>query len=100
MPHEKITAWRLAHRLAVELYETTDRWPRSERYELTSQLRRAAIAAPANIAEGFGRYGPRELRRHLNIAMGSLAELSYLLLLARDRGLLSEADWKSLTTLR
>jgi four helix bundle protein len=96
MPHEKIEAWRLAHRLALELYDASDRWPKSDRYELTSQLRRAAVSAPANIAEGFGRYGPRELRRHLNIALGSLAELSYLLRFARERELLSQTEWESL----
>jgi four helix bundle protein len=83
--HERLEAWRWAHRLALEVYNATDRWPRSEMYGLTSQARRAAISIPANIAEGAARRGPREFARYLNISLGSLAELSYLLLFSRDR---------------
>ena len=94
--HEQLEAWRVAHRLTLEVYKATDRWPRSERYELTTQARRAAISVPANIAEGVARRGSRELRRFIDIARGSLAELSYLLVLARDRGLLNEGEWIAL----
>ena len=94
--HEKLEAWQHAHRLVLEVYRSTDRWPRSERYELTAQVRRAAISVPANIAEGVARLGPRELRHFLDIARGSLAELSSLLTLARDRGLLEPAEWQAL----
>ena len=94
--HEQLEAWRVAHRLTLEVYKATDRWPRSERYELTTQARRAAISVPANIAEGVARRGSQELRRFIDIARGSLAELSYLLVLARDRGLLNEGEWIAL----
>ena len=99
-PHEKLDAWQAAHRLALQVYDATDRWPRTERFELTTQVRRAALSVPANIAEGAARLGPRELRRFLNIARGSLAELSYLLRFARDRGLLEEQEWAKLHGLR
>jgi four helix bundle protein len=95
-PHEKLDAWREAHQLALMVYDVTDRWPRAERFELTTQVRRAALSVPANIAEGVARLGPRELRRFLNIARGSLAELSYFLRFARDRGLLAEEEWTRL----
>jgi len=98
--HEQLEAWRMAHRLTLEVYQATDRWPRSERYELTTQARRAAILVPANIAEGVARRGSREFRRFLDIARGSLAELSYLLVLARNRGLLEEREWLALDELR
>ena len=98
--NEKIEAWQLGHRLALEVYTATERWPKSERYELTSQVRRAAVSVPTNIAEGSGRYGAQELRRFLNIALGSLAELSYLLYLSRDLGLLTPAEWKTIEELR
>jgi four helix bundle protein len=98
--YEKIEAWQLGHRLVLELYSATDAWPKSERFELTSQVRRAAVSVPANIAEGSGRYGAQELRRFLNIALGSLGELSYLLYFARDRGLLTPAQWESLNEMR
>jgi four helix bundle protein len=99
-PHENLEAWQAAHRLALQVYETTDRWPKTERFELTTQLRRAALSVPANIAEGVARLGPRELRRFLNVARGSLAEVSYLLRFARDRGLLDEPEWAKLHGLR
>jgi four helix bundle protein len=98
--YERIEAWRLAHRLALTVYASTEPWPKSERYELTAQVRRAALSIPANIAEGSNRYGPREFRRFLDIALGSLAELSYLILFARDRGLLKEGEWEGLDAAR
>ena len=98
--HERLEAWRWAHRLALELYDVTDRWPRSEMYGLTSQARRAAISIPANIAEGAAKHGPREFARFLNISLGSLAELSYLLRFSRDRGLCDETEWRALESLR
>ena len=98
--HERFEAWKWAHRLALEVYTATDRWSRSERYGLTSQARRAAISIPTNIAEGAARHGRREFARFLSISLGSLAELSYLLLFSRDRGLCDETEWRALETLR
>ena len=98
--YQRIEAWQLAHRLALDIYTSTDYWPRSERYELTAQVRRAVLSIPTNIAEGSTRHGPREFRKFLDIAIGSLGELSYLILFARDRGLLVENVWKALDTAR
>jgi four helix bundle protein len=98
--HERLEAWRSAHRLALAVYDSTDRWPASERYGLMSQARRAALSIPTNIAEGAARHGRREFARYLNIAQGSLAELSYLLLFSRDRGLYDEPGWRALESLR
>jgi four helix bundle protein len=98
--HERFKAWRWAHRLALQVYDATDRWPRNEMYGLTSQARRAAISIPTNIAEGAARHGRREFARYLNISLGSLAELSYLLLFSRERGLCNEAEWRALESLR
>jgi four helix bundle protein len=100
MPYERLEAWKAAHRLALEVYRVTDGWPQTERYELTSQLRRAALSIPSNMAEGLARRGPRELRRYLDISFGSLSEISYLLLFARERGLLALEEWESLEELR
>ena len=69
-PHEKPDAWQAAHQLALEVYAATERWPRAERFELTTQVRRAALSVPTNIAEGVARLRPRELRRFLNVARG------------------------------
>jgi four helix bundle protein len=99
-PYERLEAWRVAHQLALEVYSATDRWPKAERYELTAQVRRAALSVPANIAEGVTRYGPRERGHFLTISRASLAELSYFLRFARDRGVLDEQTWAQLDALK
>ena len=96
IPFERFEAWKRAHRLALDVYDASDRWPRSERFELTTQVRRASLSVPTNLAEGIAKRGPRELRRYVDIALGSLAELCYLLMFARDRGLLSASEWTRL----
>ena len=98
--YERFDAWRAAHHLALELYTATDAWRRQERFGLTIQVRRAAPSVPANIAEGAAKRGSREFRRFLDIALGSLAELSYLLRFSRDYGLLTEESWLALETQR
>jgi four helix bundle protein len=100
VPYERFDAWKVAHQLALQVYKATDRWPVSERYGLTAQIRRAALSAPTNIAEGSAKRGSRELRRYLDIALGSLSEVSYLLRFTRDRGILADADFKALDQLR
>lgn len=100
LPYERFNAWKMAHTLALEVYKITDRWPTRERYGLTAQIRRAALSAPTNIAEGSAKRGPRELRRYLDIALGSLSEVSYLLRFSRDRGLLSSEAFTELDDLR
>jgi len=85
--YERFEAWRAAHLLALEVFKVSDSWPRSEPYVLTSQVRRAALSVPSNIAEGAAKHGRREFVRYLNIAVGSLAELKYLLRFCHDRGL-------------
>src|SRR5215210_443529 len=100
VPYERFDAWKIAHQLALEVYKVTDGWPTNERYGLTAQIRRAAISAPTNIAEGSAKRGPRELRRYLDIVLGSLSEVSYILRFSRDRGILEENDFKALDDLR
>ena len=94
--YEKFEAWRRAHRLALDVFAATDLWPSSDRYGLTAQTRRAALSIPANIAEGAAKRGGREFGRYLDIALGSLAELSYLLRFSHDRRLLSDEEWATL----
>jgi four helix bundle protein len=100
MPYEKFQAWKAAHELALEVYRLTDSWPVSERYQLTSQIRRAALSVPTNIAEGTAKRGWREFRRYLDIARGSLSELSYLLLFSKDRGIIDEETFGHLSEAR
>ena len=100
MPYEKFDAWKASHELALEIYRVTEGWPPAERYQLTAQTRRAALSAPTNIAEGSSKRGAREFRRYLDIARGSLSELSYLLLFSRDRGILDEETFGKVDALR
>lgn len=99
-PYERFDAWKAAHHLALQVYRVTDGWPPNERYGLTIQIRRAALSAPTNIAEGSAKRGSREFRRYLDIALGSLSEVSYFLRFTRDRGILADADFKVLDELR
>jgi four helix bundle protein len=82
----RLEVWRRAHSNAVAIYELTAGFPREERYGLVSQLRRAAVSIPSNIAEGSSRSSRRDYARFLEIAMGSSSECDYQLLLARDLG--------------
>ncbi len=91
--YEKLLAWQRARELVLAVYRSTASWPADERFGLTSQSCRAAVSVAANIAEGSAKQGPREFRRFLDIAMGSLAEIGCLLTLARDLELLGEDTW-------
>jgi four helix bundle protein len=94
--YERLKAWQRSHDLCVAVYQATRSWPSEERYGLSSQARRAAHSVAANIAEGCAKKGKAEFRRYLNISLGSLSELSYTLLLAKDLGLVSEKEWNAL----
>jgi len=98
--HTRLKSWIACHDLALRVYRLTAEWPRDERYGLTSQARRAAYSAAANIAEGSAKQGGREFRRFLDIAIGSLSELTYILLLARDLGYLREELWGEIEAIR
>ena len=99
-PYERFEAWKLAHELALEIYRISERWPAAERYQLTSQVRRAALSVPTNIAEGAAKKGVREFGRYLDIARGSLSELSYLLRFSKDRGVIDPETFQALDELR
>ena len=81
-----LIVWEKAHQWVLEIYRFTDSFPRREQFGLTSQLRRAAISIPANIAEGFKKRGNPDKARFYNIAQGSIEECRYYLILARDLG--------------
>jgi four helix bundle protein len=76
------------------VYELTARFPASEKYGLTAQIRRAAASVAANLAEGCGRDTDSELARYARIALGSASELDYHLFLARDLGYLPLEDYR------
>src|SRR2546422_4833632 len=99
MPYEKFLAWQYCHRLALLTYRLTQRFPKTELYGITSKMRRAAASAAATIAEGAGKRGQPEFRRFLDMALGSLSELTYFGRLARDLELLSGGEWREFARL-
>jgi len=81
---EDLLVWQKAHAYVLDIYKMTEEFPNSELFGLTSQMRRAAVSIPANIAEGFKKRGPRDKVRVLNIGQGSLEESLYYLILSND----------------
>jgi four helix bundle protein len=81
-----LRAWQKAHEFVLAVYRFTGEFPRQETYGLVSQMRRAAVAIAANIAEGFRKRGKADKARFMNMAEGSLEESRYYLILARDLG--------------
>ncbi|MBZ5642339.1 MAG: four helix bundle protein [Acidobacteriia bacterium] len=90
----ELRVWQRSHALVLQVYRLTKGFPSEERYGLTSQLRRAALSVPTNIAEGSKRQTRIEYARFLNIAEGSLAETEYLLMVSRDLQYLSTVEAK------
>ena len=83
---EDLVVWRKAHHFVLAVYKLTASFPKQETYGLSSQMRRAAVSVPANIAEGFRKRGKADKARFMNIAEGSLEESHYYLIPARDLG--------------
>jgi four helix bundle protein len=82
----KLLVWQRSHKLVLAIYGASVGFPRVEQFGLTSQLRRAALSVPTNIAEGSKRQSQSDFARFLNMAEGSLAETEYLLMVSRDLG--------------
>src|ERR1700736_6325846 len=87
-----LVVWQKAHQFVLATYSLTAGFPRREIYCLTSQMRRAAISIPANIAEGFKKRGGSDKIRFLNFAQGSLEECRYYLILIQDLGYSSTTE--------
>ena len=90
--YRDLIAWQKAIELVEEVYRATSRFPRDELFVLTSQIRRAAISIPSNIAEGQGRNAPGEFRRFLQISYGSLRELETQMIIAERLNYLQEPE--------
>ncbi|MDP2939970.1 MAG: four helix bundle protein [Candidatus Omnitrophota bacterium] len=98
--YKNIKAYQFADDLAVEVYKITKDFPKEELYGLTSQLRRAAVSIPTNIAEGASRQHKRDYLRFLYIARGSSAETEYLLHLSHRLGYLSNEKFDKIDGLK
>ena len=82
--YKELKVWQRAYQLCLEVYKITKRFPTEERYSLTSQIRRAAVSVPSNIAEGYGRKTTPEYIRFLYIAYSSNCEMETQILLSGD----------------
>jgi len=91
-----LKVWQKAHALTLDVYRSTRGFPADERFGLTSQLRRACAAVPANLAEGCARGGDIDFARFVTVAAGSASETDYHLLLARDLEYFNESEYKPL----
>ncbi|MCC7494460.1 MAG: four helix bundle protein [Fimbriimonadaceae bacterium] len=88
--YRDLDVWQRGRRVVREVYDLTRGFPSEERFGLTSQMRRAAVSIPSNLAEGWARHYPAEFIQFIRIANGSTAELETQLLLSIDLGLVSE----------
>lgn len=87
-----LVVWQKSYQLCLRVYAATARFPTDERYGLMTQLRRAAVSVPSNIAEGYNRRGRKDHVRFCSVALGSPAELETQLMLARDLKLCNNTD--------
>lgn len=86
--HRNLVAWRKAMALVTDIYRSTAEFPKHEMYGRASQLRRAAVSIPSNLAEGYGRNSRTELHQFVGMARGSQAEVEMQIEIARDLGYL------------
>lgn len=93
---KEIIAWEKAHKLTLEVYSLTKKFPRFEEFGLANQMRRAAVSIPSNIAEGFKRRSLKDSTHFYNMAEGSLEELKYQLLLSRDLDYLEKVHYEKI----
>lgn len=89
-------AWQEGHKLVLKVYQLIKDFPKEEIYSLTDQMRRCAISVTSNIAEGFSRQSYKEKVQFYSVALGSLTELQNQLLIAKDVGYLTKANFQAL----
>jgi four helix bundle protein len=95
-PHERLDVWNKAIDFVMAVYQATESFPKEERFGLTSQIRRAAVSIPANIAEGAARDSQKEFAYFLSNAQGSASELETELLIARRLGYLTDQNYTAM----
>jgi four helix bundle protein len=92
----ELDVFKLAHFLVLRVYKLTETFPKEEMYGLTSQIGRASISIPANLAEGANRVGRKEFKYFISIAKGSSGEIQYLIQVSKDLNYLKEEDYREL----
>ena len=96
---QDIVVWQKAHKLTLLIYKVSSRFPKSELFGVTSQIRRSSASIAANIVEGFTRRTKNDRYRFYTIADGSLAETKYFIILAKDLKLLSNEEYNTIINL-
>tara|TARA_Y100000814_G_C12065729_1_gene311189 strand:- start:176 stop:541 length:366 start_codon:yes stop_codon:yes gene_type:complete len=96
--YKKFLVWQKAHQLTLEIYRVTKNFPKSEQFNLISQINRASLSIPTNIAEGCGRESQKELIRFLYISSGSANEMEYFLLVSKDLGFIEKDLYNKLNS--
>ena len=94
----ELQVWHKAHELTLSIYKMSAKFPKEEIYGLTSQIRRAIVSVPTNIAEGCGRGSKKELKQFLIISMGSASEVEYQILLSRELGYIDSNIYDNLNS--
>jgi len=92
MYHKDLEAWKQSINLVIHIYEITSKYPKEELYGLVSQIRRAAVSIPSNLAEGSARSSKSETLRFIDFALGSIAELDTQMIISQRLGYLNSED--------
>ncbi|MCB0465769.1 MAG: four helix bundle protein [Aequorivita sp.] len=93
----KYDVWALSHKLVLGVYKITSQFPNSEKFQLTSQMQRAAYSIPSTFCEGCGRDSDKDFNRFVQIALGSAHELEYFFILAKDLSFISDQNQEELS---
>lgn len=94
---KKYEDWELSHELTLEVYELSQTFPDKEKYQITSQMQRAAYSIPLNFSEGCGRKSDKEFSRFIQICLGSAHELEYFFILSKDLNYILEEKFNCLS---
>lgn len=84
--YKDLVVWQKSHEFVISIYKSLSDFPKEETYNLVSQIKRASTSIPSNIAEGAGRFTPKDFAHFLQNALGSSHEIEYLILLSKDLG--------------
>ncbi len=93
----RYNVWDISHHFVLKIYKTTKQFPKSENYQLVSQMQRAAYSIPSNFSEGCGRASDKDFNRFVTICLGSAHELEYFILLAKDLKYIDLNTFEALT---
>ena len=94
--YRDLDIYKGSNKLSLYIYKITDKYPKDEIYGIVSQIRRAAISVPLNIAEGYGRLSSEDFKRFLKISLGSANETSTLIELSKDLGYIDNKEYENL----